>query len=242
MNSCPLSRCSLTSLKNRCNRSALSVTRSKSQVFRDLFDWSQYADGVFGVGTATMHIFNNGLFEGLKINSYGFLLDGGDPHIDLNQFNGAPLPLLSFQETFDESIIWSDRMSTQSRILSTTYLSIYGFSLCGISLLGRFSSAYPATISPASKCLAVPMQVFNNIYGWIPLKCPKDNKDKHKLCSLSSVGAVMRGNGAGVGGRCVSDAGVLDRWEQSGDSYLAREAGDFQGGKRLVGQKERTHA
>lgn len=220
----------------------MGVTCSKSQAFRDLFDWSQYADGVFGVGTATMHIFNNGLFEGLKVNSYGFLLDGDDPHIDLNQFNGAPFPFLSFQETFEQSIVWSDRMSTQSRILSTTYFSLYGFSLCGVSLLGRFSSAYPATISPASKCLAVPMQVFNNIYGWIPLKCPKDDKDKHKLCSLGSVGSVMRGNGAGVGEGRVPDAGVLDRREQPSDPYLAREAGDFQGWKRLVRQKERTHA
>ena len=52
----------------------------------------------------------------------------------------------------------------------------------------------------------------------------------------------MRGNGAGVGEGRVPDAGVFDRREQSSDSYFAREAGDFQGWKRLVGKRERTHA
>ena len=104
-------------------------------------------------------------------------------------------------------------MSTQSRFLSTTYMSIYDFSLCGVPLMGRFSSAYPATVSPASKCLAVPRQVFANMLGWLPLTCPKQKSDpktsKHRsdpknsehtesshpqenLCWLSEVSAARR--------------------------------------------------
>lgn len=95
-------------------------------------------------------------------------------------------------------------MSTQSRILSTTYMSIYDFSICGVSLLGRFSSAYPATISPASKCLAVPRQVFANLVGWLPLTCPGPMKSvnaskgaeglhpQENLCWLSEVVVARR--------------------------------------------------
>lgn len=94
-----------------------------------------------------------------------------------------------------DSISWSNRMSTTSRHQTSTFFHIYDFSLCDVSLFGSFTSHYPASISPASRCLTVPMQIFDNIAGWLPLECPhRSTTGGQRLCYLGSVGANSIGD------------------------------------------------
>ena len=68
------------------------------------------------------------------------------------------------------------------------YFPIYSFSLCNTALFGSFTLAYPASISTTSRCLTVPMQIFNHIAGWIPLECPDSDASGHtQLCWLDKV-------------------------------------------------------
>ena len=68
------------------------------------------------------------------------------------------------------------------------YFSVYSFSLCNTALFGSLTLAYPASISTTSRCLTVPMQIFNHIAGWIPLECSDSDASGHtQLCWLGKV-------------------------------------------------------
>ena len=68
------------------------------------------------------------------------------------------------------------------------YFSVYSFSLCNTALFGSHALAYPASISTSSRCLTVPMQIFDHIAGWIPLECPDSDASGHtQLCWLGKV-------------------------------------------------------
>lgn len=79
-------------------------------------------------------------------------------------------------------------MSTSSRVRTSHFFHVYDFSICGVSLFGSFTSHYPAAVSSTSRCLTVPMQIFNNIAGWLPLECPHTSTvGGQHLCYLGKV-------------------------------------------------------
>ena len=99
-------------------------------------------------------------------------------------------------EEYEGSIIWADKMTDKSLSISSYYFQLYEIKVCGHLLFGTFSTHYPAVISTTSKCLTVPMEVFNNLRGWVLLDCPADGVGgKDHLCYLGSVALVGLSDG-----------------------------------------------
>lgn len=91
-------------------------------------------------------------------------------------------------ESLTNQIIWGDKMTGNPHTWKEYYFSIYSFSLCNTALFGSHALAYPASISTSSRCLTVPMQIFDHITGWIPLECPESDASGHtQLCWLGKV-------------------------------------------------------
>lgn len=127
-------------------------------------------------------------YKSSKIHSFGLSLGEEDPHIDINQFNGMNFDVSFSLEDYVDSMIWSDKMTDQSISISSFYFHLYDFSICGHTLLGTFSTHYPAVISTTSKCLSVPREVFDNLRGWLLLDCPANGTPgRDRLCYLGEV-------------------------------------------------------
>ena len=156
------------------------VSHENDDIIPSIIDWRNYADGILGLGSfdeCNLKSPRTAFYKSARIYSYGFLLDEEDPRVDVNHFD----------EEYEGSIIWADKMTDKSLSISSYYFQLYEFKVCGHQLFGTFSTHYPAVISTTSKCLTVPMEVFNNLRGWVLLDCPADGVGgKDNLCYLGS--------------------------------------------------------
>ena len=100
-------------------------------------------------------------------------------------------------ESLTNQIIWGDKMTGNPHTWKEYYFSVYSFSLCNTALFGSHALAYPASISTSSRCLTVPMQIFDHIAGWIPLECPAVFRQIF-LCTCSSLLSQVVGSHAAV--------------------------------------------
>lgn len=154
-----------------------------------IIDWHEMSDGIFGIGTTKWKTSMVSVIDALQIQSFGLYLDYATPRVDINKFSSFYLCVYSDNVgEYVNSITWGNRMSASSRIKTSHFFHVYDFSICGVSLFGTFTSHYPAVISSASRCLTVPMQIFNNIAGWLPLECPYTSTvGGQHLCYLGKV-------------------------------------------------------
>lgn len=169
---------------------------SLSQIFNNRNDiivphvsgWYEQANGIFGLGLPGNRIGSVSLSESLHLSSLGLFLSETDPRIDLNYFNGIITLEIPYIETLSDQINWGEKMTGSYTTWRHYYFSLYSFSVCDTSLFGSFTISYPATISTSSRCLTVPMQIFNNLIGWLPIECPTGEGSGHtQLCWLSGV-------------------------------------------------------
>ena len=150
--------------------------------------WYDNANGIFGLGLPGNRIGSVSLSESLHLSSFGLFFSEPDPRIDFNYFDGIFVRFSSLIETMSGQIIWGEKMSGSYTTWFHYYFSLYPFSICDTSLFGPFTIAYPATISTTSRCLTVPMQIFNNLIGWLPIECPIGEGSGHsQLCWLNGV-------------------------------------------------------
>ncbi|KNB45454.1 hypothetical protein JH06_1155 [Blastocystis sp. subtype 4] len=167
------------------------INNPKSDISNDIVTphfagWYDNANGIFGLGLPGNRIGSVSLSESLHLSSFGLFFSEPDPRIDFNYFDGIFVRFSSLIETMSGQIIWGEKMSGSYTTWFHYYFSLYSFSICDTSLFGPFTIAYPATISTTSRCLTVPMQIFNNLIGWLPIECPIGEGSGHsQLCWLN---------------------------------------------------------
>ena len=153
-----------------------------------IIEWREFSGGIFGMGTTKWKSNMLTILDALQISSFGLYLNQNSPRIDINQFSSIYLSQYIYLDQYINSISWGNRMSSSSRLKTSAFFHIYSFSICDVSLFGSFTSHYPAVISPASQCLTVPMQIFNNIAAWLKIICPsRSSSNSQNLCYLSPV-------------------------------------------------------
>lgn len=176
-----------------CICTSICLISRNEDIVPHIIDWRDLSGGIFGLGTTKWKTSMISILDALQIQSFALDLNHKKPHVDINRFSSIRTVFLLCVGQYADSIIWSNRMTPSSRHITSYYFHIYDFSLCDVSLFGSFTSHYPAVISPASRCLTVPMQIFNNIAGWLPIECPYSSTvGGQRLCYLSSVRSCGR--------------------------------------------------